>query len=76
MTTQLQKTSLILYEDRLELQLDSRQDTVWASQSQITELFGVDRTVVTKHINAVFRDEEVDEKAMCKKCTLQILTSR
>ena len=61
MTTQLQKTSLILYEDRLELQLDPRQDTVWASQAQITELFGVDRTVITKHIRNIFKTGELDQ---------------
>lgn len=61
MTTQLQKTSLILYEDRLELQLDPRQDTVWASQAQITDLFGVDRTVITKHIRNIFKTGELDQ---------------
>ena len=61
MTTQLQKTSLILYEDRLELQLDPRQDTVWASQAQIAELFDVDRTVITKHIRNIFKIGELDQ---------------
>ena len=61
MTTQLQKTSLILYEDRLELQLDPRQDTVWASQAQIAELFDVDRTVITKHIRNIFKTGELDQ---------------
>ena len=61
MTTQLQKTSLILYEDRLELQLDPRQDTVWASQAQIAELFDVDRTVITKHIRNIFKTGELNQ---------------
>ena len=67
MTTQLQKTSLILYEDRLELQLDPRQDTVWASQAQITELFDIDQSVVARHIRNIFRDGEIDEKSNMQK---------
>ena len=65
MTTQLQKTSLILYEDRLELQLDPRQDTVWASQAQIAELFDVDRTVITKHIRNIFKTGELNQDWVC-----------
>ena len=67
MTTQLQKTSLILYEDRLELQLDPRQDTVWASQAQIVELFDIDQSVVARHIRNIFRDGEIDEKSNMQK---------
>lgn len=33
--------------------------TVWLSQSQMTELFGVDRTVITRHVN-VNRETEKD----------------
>lgn len=44
----------------LSLTLDRERETVWATQSQITELFGVDRSGVTRHINNVFRDAEVD----------------
>ena len=29
-------------------------DTVWLTQAQMTELFDVDRTVITRHVNNVF----------------------
>jgi death-on-curing family protein len=42
-------------------------DTVWLSQSQITQLFQRDRTVITKHINNVFSEGELDEKSNVQK---------
>ena len=47
----------------LSLPLDRDRETVWATQSQITELFGVDRSGVTRHINNIFRDAEVDRES-------------
>ena len=48
---------------RLEVRLD--QDTVWLSQSQMGTLFGVDRTVIVKHIKNVYESGELDEVATC-----------
>lgn len=39
------------------------QDTVWLTQKQIGELFSKERSVITKHINNVFRENELDEKS-------------
>lgn len=48
---------IILYQPdeavRLEVRLED--ETVWLTQAQIAELFQRDRTVITKHINNVFR---------------------
>jgi len=38
-------------------------ETVWLTQKQISDLFGKDRTVITKHINNIFADGELDEKS-------------
>lgn len=38
---------------------DPGQDTLWANQEQIAHLFGVDRTVITKHIRNIFSDQEL-----------------
>ena len=67
MSTNPPNTSIILYDDRLELQLDTRQDTVWANQAQIAELFDVERSVITKHIRNIFSDEELDKNVVCAK---------
>ena len=41
------------------------QDTVWLTQSEISALFQRDRTVITKHINNVFKEGELEEKLVC-----------
>lgn len=51
----------------LELRGDFREETLWATQAQIAELFEVDRTVVTKHIRNIFKDAELNEKRVCAK---------
>ncbi len=50
-----------------EIEVKFQEDTVWLTQSQITELFSRDRTVITKHINNVFKDGELDEKSNVQK---------
>ena len=46
---------------RLDVRLDG--DTVWLTQNQMTDLFQRDRTVITRHINNVFSEGELDEKS-------------
>lgn len=48
-------------EASLKVQLD--QDTVWLSQAQMSELFDRERSVVTKHLNNVFREGELDKNS-------------
>ena len=46
---------------RLEVRLED--ETVWLTQAQIAELFQRDRTFITKHINNVFKEKELEEKS-------------
>ena len=46
---------------RLDVRLE--EDTVWLTQGQMTELFQRDRSVITRHINNVFAEGELDEKS-------------
>jgi death-on-curing family protein len=59
---------IIIYQGssgEIALKGDVKRETVWASQAQIADLFGVDRTVVTKHIKNILSDQELDEKLVC-----------
>lgn len=42
-------------------------DTLWMTQAQISELFGVDRSVITKHIANILAEKELDENVVCAK---------
>ena len=50
---------------RLEVKLDK--ETVWLTQSQMAELFGRDRSVITRHIRNIFKEGELDESLVCAK---------
>ena len=49
------------------LRADINKDTIWATQNQVAELFGIDRTVVTKHFRNIFKDKELEESSVCAK---------
>lgn len=50
---------------RVDVRLE--QDTVWLTQAQMAELFGRERSVVTKHIRNAFKEGELDPEATCAK---------
>ncbi len=59
-------SEIILYQTdsgqtKLEVRLEN--ETVWLTQKQMSELFQRDRTVITKHINNVFKENELQEKS-------------
>ena len=46
---------------QIEVRLEN--ETVWLSQQQISELFQRERSVITKHINNVFEEGELDKES-------------
>ncbi len=44
-----------------------KEDTFWLSQLSMSELYGVDRSVITKHIGNIFKSKELQEKLVCAK---------
>ena len=65
-TVQNEGERLVLFESEdksVSLSVPFENETVWLNQSQMTQLFSVNRTVITKHVNNVFKEQEVDEKS-------------
>lgn len=54
-------------DNQIELKVQIDKDTVWLNQAQMSELFGRDRTVITRHIGNIFKDNELDKKVVCAK---------
>lgn len=56
---------IILYQpdETVKLEVRLEDETVWLTQQQITELFQRERTVITKHINNVFKENELSEES-------------
>lgn len=64
------KKEIIIYQGKsgaIELKGDFNKETIWANQTQITELFGVDQSVVSRHIKNIFKDKEIEEKSNMQK---------
>ena len=52
-------------EARVDVRFDK--ETVWLTRLQMAELFGRDRSVITRHINNAYREQELDSEATCAK---------
>ena len=52
-------------EDGIEVRVQDKD--VWLTQKAIAELFGVERSVVTKHLKNIFESGELDENQVCAK---------
>lgn len=64
------KNNLVIYQapsGEIQFRGDFSHETIWATQAQIAEVFGVERSVVTKHIKNIYKDQELVEKATCAK---------
>lgn len=51
----------------VQLNVKLENETVWLTQSQMAELFGRDRTVITRHINNCYKEGELDRHFTCAK---------
>jgi len=61
---------IILYQSEdgksaIEVQLEK--DTVWLTQTQMTDLFQRDQSVISRHLNNVFKEKELDKKSNMQK---------
>lgn len=70
MKKDISKNQLIIYQTKtgaIELKSDFEQETVWATQAQMAEIFGVNTQAVTKHIKNIYSEEELVRRATCSK---------
>ena len=57
---------LIKFKDNefeLDVNVSPEEDTVWLTKDEIALLFERDRTVISKHINNIYKEGELDEKS-------------
>ena len=66
----MEEDKIIIYQtEDGQTQIDVRleNETVWLTQAQMAELFQKDRTVITRHINNVFNEGELNREEVCAK---------
>ncbi|MDR2555067.1 MAG: virulence RhuM family protein [Fibromonadaceae bacterium] len=61
------KGEIVLYQPNEVLKIEARleNESVWLTQEQIAILFGVDRTVVSKHLKNILQSGELHEDSIC-----------
>lgn len=52
---------------KVKVEIYLQHETVWLTQQKIADLFGVDRTVVTKHLANIYAEGELNKEATCAK---------
>ncbi len=63
------KNEIVLFENQnVKLQVNMKDETVWLSLEQMTELFGRDKSVISRHIKNALK-EEVDSSVVAKFAT-------
>ena len=65
-----QDIQFILYnlpEKEGKVQVIIRNETLWCTQKAMAQLFGVDRTVVSKHLKNIFESSELQQDSVCAK---------
>lgn len=63
-------TEFLLYttlNGKVKVEIFLRNENVWLTQARIADLFGVERSVVTKHLQNIFQEGELDRKSTCAK---------
>ena len=62
----MEKNKIILFESgdkEIKLAVPVEQETVWLTQAQMVELFERDISVISRHINNIFKENEVDKES-------------
>lgn len=55
-------SNLVVYNDgELELKVSVNEETIWLTQKQISEVFGVNIPAISKHIKNIYKDNELNQ---------------
>lgn len=68
MTNEPSQSRMVIYNDgELELNVSVENETIWLTQKQIAELFGVTVPNINMHIKAIYKEEELFENRTIQK---------
>jgi len=73
------KNEIILYQanELTKVEVKIKDDTVWLSLNQMAQLFGRDKSVISRHLKNIYEDGElVLEATVAKNATVQIEAGR
>ncbi len=63
-------TEFLLYttpNEKVKVEIFLHNENIWLTQEKIAGLFDIERSVVTKHLQNIYKDNELDKKSTCAK---------
>ena len=66
----VEQNQFVIYrspDGKVELNVKVENETIWLTQNQMAELFGVDRTSIVRHIRNIYKTGELEEDTTCVK---------
>lgn len=69
-TLHMEKYEIITFKNdlvQIDVNVSPNEETVWLTLNQISELFGRDKSVISRHINKIFEEEELVEEQVVAK---------
>ena len=67
MSNEIQFLLYTMPDDEGKVQVVIKDETLWCTQKAMAQLFGVDRSVITKHLKNIFETQELVESSVCAK---------
>ena len=68
-------SEIILYksaDNQTEIEVQFEKETVWLSLNQLAQLFGRDKSVISRHLKNIYNSQELDfEATVAKNATVQ-----
>jgi hypothetical protein len=52
---------------QVKVEIYLQNESIWLTQQKMAELFGVDRTVISKHLKNIYLESELDKNSTCAK---------
>ena len=69
-------SKIIIYKAKdghIDLTVDLSEETVWLSLNQLAQLFGRDKSVISRHLSNIFKSKELKvDQTVAKFATVQI----
>ncbi|MCR4314282.1 MAG: hypothetical protein NUV84_03485 [Candidatus Uhrbacteria bacterium] len=71
-------SGMVIYQAKngaIELRGDAPHETIWATLDQIADVFGRDKSVISRHLKNIYKEGELEERStVAKNVTVQIET--
>ena len=60
-------------EDKVNVEVILQNENVWLNIESLANLFKIDRTGISRHINNIYKDEELEEDITCAKLHIWVI---